>query len=101
MSKNNPSRIKEHSAYASSNPVVAKNNGSTLLSGMIKVVWVVTLLIWPVLKWVLSIMTFFQGVRMLYHWSTPGMYAGWSFIAHFTVLTAITYFVGVYKPKGF
>ncbi|WP_315865603.1 KleE stable inheritance protein, partial [Klebsiella pneumoniae] len=24
------------------------------------------------LKWVLAIITFFQFVRMLYHWNTPG-----------------------------
>jgi hypothetical protein len=44
--------------------------------------------------------TFFQFVRMLYHWNTPGVYAGWSFLAYFAVLTAITYFVSIYKPKG-
>ena len=37
---------------------------------------------------------------MLYHWNTPGVYAGWSFLAYFAVLTAITYFVSIYKPKG-
>jgi hypothetical protein len=49
---------------------------------------------------VLSIATFFQFVRMLYHWNTPGVYAGWSFLAYFAALTAITYFVSIYKPKG-
>jgi hypothetical protein len=44
--------------------------------------------------------TFFQFVRMLYHWNTPGVYAGWSFLAYFAALTAITYFVSIYKPKG-
>ena len=71
-----------------------------LLAGLVKFVWVATVLVWPILKWVLSIATFFQFVRMLYHWNTPGVYAGWSFLAYFAVLTAITYFVSIYKPKG-
>jgi hypothetical protein len=69
-------------------------------AGLVKFVWVATVLVWPILKWVLSIATFFQFVRMLYHWNTPGVYAGWSFLAYFAVLTAITYFVSIYKPKG-
>ena len=32
--------------------------------------------------------------------STPGVYAGWTFLLHFAVLTALTYFVSIYKPKG-
>ena len=71
-----------------------------LVAGLVKFVWVATVLVWPVLKWVLAIITFFQFVRMLYHWNTPGVYAGWSFLAYFAALTAITYFVSIYKPKG-
>lgn len=62
--------------------------------------WVVTALVWPLLKWVLSIDCFFQLVRMIYYWDTPGTYAGWTFLGHFVVLTAMTYFVTLYKPKG-
>ena len=40
-------------------------------AGLVKFVWVATVLVWPVLKWVLAIITFFQFVRMLYHWNTP------------------------------
>ena len=74
--------------------------GMGLVAGLVKFVWVATVLVWPVLKWVLAIITFFQFVRMLYHWNTPGVYAGWSFLAYFAALTAITYFVSIYKPKG-
>nr|pir kleE protein - Enterobacter aerogenes plasmid R751 [Klebsiella aerogenes] len=71
-----------------------------LVAGLVKFVWVATVLVWPVLKWVLAIITFFQFVRMLYHWNTPGVYAGWSFLAYVAALTAVTYFVAIYKPKG-
>ena len=53
-----------------------------------------------VLKWLVSIEVFFQFIRMIYHWNTPGVYAGWTFLLHFAVLTALTYFVSIYKPKG-
>lgn len=77
-----------------------KIKGASLWAGLVKFAWVSIVLIWPILKWVLSIITFFHFVRMLYYWSTPGVYAGWSFLAYFAALTAITYFVSIFKPKG-
>lgn len=62
-------------------------------------VWMLTVLAWPVLKWVVSINVFFHFVKMFYYWDTPGIYAGWIFIFHFLALTALTYFVSNYKPK--
>lgn len=67
---------------------------------VLKGVWVLTVLAWPLLKWVVSIDCFYQLLRMVYHWDTPDVYAGWTFFLHFTVLTALTYFVSYYKPKG-
>lgn len=67
--------------------------GKALLAGLVRFVWVATVLVWPVLKWIVSIEVFFQFVRMIYHWDTPGVYAGWTFLMHFSVLTALTYFV--------
>ena len=100
-----PKEIEQPAATAPVEPTAAptapaKAPGAGLLAGLVKFVWVATVLVWPVLKWVLSIITFFQFVRMLYHWNTPGVYAGWSFLAYFAALTAITYFVSIYKPKG-
>jgi hypothetical protein len=74
-----------------------KVNG--VFARVLKTVWVVTVLVWPVLKWVVSIDVFFQFIRMMYHWNTPGVHAGWTFLLHFAVLTALTYFVSLYKPK--
>lgn len=74
--------------------------GRSLLGGVVRFVWVVVVLVWPVLKWIVSLDVFFQFVRMLYHWKTPDMYVGWTFLVHFSVLTALTYFVSAYKPKG-
>ena len=88
------------SAAPAAVPAASKAEGRGLVAGLVKFVWVATVLVWPVLKWVLAIITFFQFVRMLYHWNTPVVYAGWSFLAYFAALTAITYFVSIYKPKG-
>jgi hypothetical protein len=70
------------------------------LSALSKGAWVLTAICWPVLKWVLSLDCVFQLVRMIYHWDTPGIYAGWNFLLHFSVLCAATYYVSLHKPKG-
>ena len=81
----------------------AKNCDSkkkSVLAGSLYFVWVVVVLIWPILKWILSLDVFFQMLRMIYHWNTPGIYAGWTFLLHFSALTALTYFVSFFRPKG-
>lgn len=70
------------------------------MSGLVRVLWTITVLVWPVLKWVISISAAFQLMRTLYYWNTPDVHAGWVFLLHFFVLTALTYFVSIYKPKG-
>lgn len=74
--------------------------GKAFLAGILRFVWVVTVLFWPVLKWIVSLDVLFQAVRMVYYWNTPGIYAGWTFLFHFGVLTALTYYVSIYQPKG-
>lgn len=84
-------------------PAVAatpKAAGRGVGAAVIKGIWVLTVLVWPILKWVVSIDCVFQFARMMYHWNTPGVHAGFTFLAHFAVLTALTYFVSIYKPKG-
>ena len=60
-----------------------------LFAPVVKAVWVVVVLVWPLLKWIVSIDVFFQFIRMVYHWNTPGVFAGWTFLAHFAVLVAL------------
>lgn len=79
---------------------VSSGKGKAFLAGVLRFFWIGVVLVWPVLKWLASIEVFFQFIRMIYHWNTPGVYAGWTFLLHFAVLTALTYFVSVYKPKG-
>jgi len=70
-----------------------------MVSAVIKGVWVFTVLFWPFIRFFLSIDCAFQFVRMIYFWNTLGMYAGWTFMIHFAVLTVFTYFVSIYKPN--
>jgi len=76
--------------------VIAKS----VFDRVIRFVWVVTVLTWPIFKWVLSLDILFQMFRMIYHWNTPDVYAGWNFLMHFSMLTALTCYVSIYKPKG-
>lgn len=78
----------------------SNQKGKTFVSRMLSFFWIAVVLIWPVLKWLVSIEVFFQFIRMLYHWNTSDVYAGWTFLLHFAMLTALTYFVSIYKPNG-
>jgi len=67
---------------------------------LLKGIWVVTVLLWPFLKWIIALDCVYQVVRMMYHWNTPGVFAGFTFLLHFGAFVALTYFVSLYKPKG-
>ena len=69
-------------------------------AALIRCLWVVVVLVWPVLKWLISVEVFFQAIRAIYYWDKPDVHAGWTFLLHFAVLTIITYFVSAYKPKN-
>jgi len=73
-----------------------RNIGSTL----IKIVWVLTVLLFPLLELILLIDCVFQFFRMLYYWNTKEVHAGLIFVLHFFGLTALICFVALYKTKG-
>jgi len=75
---------------------VDDSRGNPLLKGL----WVLTVLLWPLLKYVVILDCVFQFFRMLWFWNTPGTFAGFNFIFHFAILVALTWFVSCYQPKG-
>lgn len=79
-------------------PTTVKTSPSDPL--VLRVLWVLTVLLWPILKWVFALDCLYQLIRAIYHSNTPGVYGYWTFAAHFAVFCALTYFVSVYKPKG-
>lgn len=80
--------------------IADRREGLGLLGGVALGAWMVTVLLWGVLRWILAIDVFWQFCRAVYYWDTPGVYAGWTFLAHFIVLSALHYYVGVYRPRG-
>lgn len=72
----------------------------TFWRALLRTVWVVTVLIWPFLKWAISIYIFFLLLQMVGSWDKPGSYAGWTFIFNFAGFVALNYFVSIFKPKG-
>jgi Uncharacterized KleE stable inheritance protein len=69
-------------------------------NGIIKLFWVIGVLAWPLIKWVLSIDCVVQLMRMLYFWNSTWHNGGAIFLLHFALLTLLTYFVTIFKPKG-
>lgn len=80
--------------------ITKQREGLGLLGGLALGIWMVTVLLWQILRWIIAIDVFWQFCRMVYYWDTPGVYAGWQFLAHFAVLSALHYYVGVYRPRG-
>lgn len=76
------------------------HESAAVVSTVIKVIWFVTVLTWPILKWVMVADCVIQLIKMMHHWGTPGHHAGLIFLLHFFFLTSVTYFVGAFKPKG-
>jgi ABC-type Na+ efflux pump permease subunit len=68
---------------------------------VIRALWICTVILWPLLRWVIALDCVVQLIKTMYHWNTPGSYAGIVFILHFLVFSALTYFVSAYRPKGF
>jgi hypothetical protein len=80
-------------------PQQAAVNRARESSVLAKGIWGLAVLCWPLIRWVLALDCVFQGLRALWYWHTPGTYAGWVFILHFALLTALTYYVSCYRPK--
>ena len=74
--------------------------GRTVRDGLVRGLWLVVVLAWPLGRWVIGLDVAYQFVRMLWYWDEAGVHAGWTFVVHFAVLVALTYFVSIFKPKG-
>ena len=98
--RDSPTPIRDQAPLKAQPKPLAAAGGGGVLSNLIKVVWVVTVLLWPLMKWILSLDVLFQFAHMVYHWNTPDVYATWTFLLHLAVLVVLTYFVSLYKPKG-
>lgn len=60
--------------------------------------WIARLVLLP-LQWIVSIDCFLQLIRVIHYWSTPGIYAGWTFLFHFALLVAVTQIISFCNLK--
>ena len=65
-----------------------------------RILWVLVVLLWPLLKWIMSIDCVIQLMLTIYRWHNTPIHAAFTFGIHFGALAAMTYFVACYKPKG-
>lgn len=72
---------------------------SKVSAAMFGWLWFSFVLVWPVVKWGLSLIVFYHFIRMLYFWNDPEASAGLVFLAYFSLLTLLTFFVSN-KPKN-
>lgn len=70
------------------------------MNKIIAVVWRITALCWSFMRFVIPLIVFWQFLRMIWYWDTPGVHAGWRFLAYFAGYTALYYFVAFYRPKA-
>jgi len=77
-----------------------KYSVKNVLHGFFTVIWFLLIPVWFFGRWILALECFFQFLRMLYYWKTPGMHAGWTFVLHFGLLSALCAFVFTFEPKG-
>jgi len=56
--------------------------------------------LWPILSKILALDCLIQFFIAMYHWDDAPFRGCLTFGIHFAALTALTYFVAVYKPRG-
>jgi len=83
-------------------PPMAKppNVEASPVGKIILMVWSITAFCWSFMRFVLPVVVFWQFLRMVWFWDTPGAHAGWNFLAYFAGYTALYYFVAFYRPKA-
>jgi hypothetical protein len=99
----NSPTVSENSANdgsAAAPPQRKDTKAASFIKGVIKGIWILTGLMWPLLRRVFALDMVFQFVRMLWHWNTPGIHAGLTFMLHFALFCTLYYFVAVYEPEG-
>lgn len=81
--------------------VIALPLWKRLVRGAFTIIWMMTVLCWPVLKWIIALDVTCRFLLMLFRWNIPESNAGWVFILHFLIFSALTFYVSCYKPSSF
>ena len=75
-----------------------KNWIKTISTLLVSITKIILAIFWTPIKWFLAIDCFIQLLRTMYYWNTPGIHAGWVFLLHFSVLTALMLFITSFTP---
>ena len=59
--------------------------------------WVLTIAVWPILRWVLALDVTAQLFRMLVIFADKGVHLDWTFISHSLAAVALFCFVACYR----
>jgi hypothetical protein len=107
-----PKRPQEGSAAppASPAPRVAPSKSATtaksgtdnvrkVLGGLFAFFMMMLALFWTPVSWLLSFDVLFKLILMVWHWDTPGSHAGWTFLLHFAVASALFSLMATFTPK--
>ena len=65
-----------------------------------KILWIVSVLCWPVLRFIMACDVLFQLLRALVLWDTPGAHAGLALLLHFAVFCYLVWFVAYGDPDA-
>ncbi|WP_347990394.1 KleE stable inheritance protein [Methylomonas sp. AM2-LC] len=65
---------------------------------LVSIIKIILAIFWTPIKWILSIDCFIQLLRTMYYWNTPDIHAGWVFLLHFSILTALMLFIASSNP---
>lgn len=91
--------INFHRIAAAPNRQRPKVFACRFLSMVVRLIWLLAVMTWPVLRWIVSLDVTIHFFRMLVIFADKGIYADWTFILHFSCFVALTYFVTVFKPR--
>ena len=75
----------------------AQSFAAWIASMAVRIVWMLTVMVWPVLRWLVVLDVTAQLFRMLMLFADKGIYVDWTFIAHFIGFTALLCFVKFYR----
>lgn len=63
-----------------------------------QIIWVLTVLCWPMLRFIMVCDVLFQLLRALVLWDTPGAHAGWTLLLHYGFFCYLTWLVAYGEP---
>ena len=71
----------------------ARGAVSASLNALVRLLWLITAISWPILRWLLAFDVTFQFMRMAVKFMRQGLYFDWLFWSHFILYVVLICFV--------